>query len=115
MSDDVVVTLDELDASFRDELNAACIVYRELSRQRKEADDLMEDLLDNTIKPLAARIAADKVTSPSWQIVKSEGGRTDIDAKKLLSKGVDWDTINFATIKKTWPTVRVIDPKGETT
>jgi hypothetical protein len=80
------------DARARKELPELCREYRRFLDQEKAAQAAKNAIMDE-IKVHAKRARIKKVAGDDWQLTRVPEGKGQIQAKKLIEKGIDPDLI----------------------
>lgn len=107
---DNATPISHLDPAVAAQLSVACTEYRRLADEKGAIEAAMKLLMPDIAK-LGEKVGVDKVRGNGWLLLNVEGGRSDIDAKKLVEKGVPIEVVNAATVKRTWSNWQVRSSK----
>lgn len=107
---DTATPISYVDPLVAAKLSEACAAYRKMADEKGALEAAMKLLLPDIAK-LAEQVGSDKIRGNGWLLLNVESGRSDIDAKKLLEKGVSLEVVNAATVRRTWKSWQVRDSK----
>ena len=109
---DTAIPLTSIDPAVAIQLDTLCASYRRFADDKAANEAAMKALLPDIVQ-LASRLGVNKIRGGGWLLVEVPGSRSDIDARKLLAGGVSIETINDATVRRTWSTWQVRNSKDD--